>query len=120
MDFYFSSSHIFTSLAARYNTFPTHFHLIKHLFQGYILALENLLEQYIKYRQLKQHSVDLILKGMHPSRKSHRDQRHCCWGIIVYSLHEFTGVCIFINFALTMMFYFPKIRDCALELFNSY
>lgn len=43
MDFYFNSSHVFTSLAARYTTFPTHFYLIKHLFQGYILALENLL-----------------------------------------------------------------------------
>ncbi len=43
MDFSFHSSHVLTSLAARCNTFPTHFHLIKHLFQGYIVALENLL-----------------------------------------------------------------------------
>lgn len=44
MDFSFRSSHVLSiSLAARCNTFPTHFHLIKHLFQGYIVALENLL-----------------------------------------------------------------------------
>lgn len=39
MDFSFRSSHVLTSLAALCNTFPTHF----HLFQGYIVALENLL-----------------------------------------------------------------------------
>ncbi len=65
-------------------------------------------EWYIKYRQLKQHSVDLILKGMHSSRKSHRDQKQCCWRIIVYSLHEFTRRLHIHKQALTMMFYFPK------------
>lgn len=102
-----------------------HIHHFSHTFpidKAFVSRLHSCLrelayEQYIKYRQLKQHSVDLILKGMHSSRKSHWDQKQCCWRIIVYSLHEFTRCLHIHKQALTMMFYFPKTKDCALELF---
>lgn len=115
MDFYFSSSHIFTSLAAWYNTFSHTFPFDKAFVSRLHSCLSELAyEQYIKYRQLKQHSVDLILKGMHSSRKSHGDQWQC-WRIIVYSLHEFTGVCIFINRLWQWCFIFQKSETVPLN-----
>lgn len=111
----FSSSHVLTSLAERCNTFPFDKAFVSRL---HCCLRELTYEQYIKYRQLKQHSVDLILKGMHSSRKSHRDQKQRCWRIIVYSLREFTGRLHIHKQALTMMFYFPKNSDCALELLH--